>query len=173
MTNIFDDAAEAMLALLTTRCGGAFKSYKRGVLLYDDVIQLLTNPPAGGPGMTFPQLWYYEGVGLGGGTISYERQTPNTPPKRTMSHTIVIYALKDGANTPAGANNTQPGNVILNPLFSVVESAFAPDKPSFNRLTLGGLVSHCWIEGDVYTIPGDIDPSGLAMQTVPVKILVP
>ena len=37
----------------------------------------------------------------------------------------------------------------------------------------GGMVSNVWIEGDVYCIPGDIDPSGLAMITVPVKILIP
>lgn len=173
MSNIFDDIALAMVALMTTRCGATFKSYKRGVLLYDDVIQQLTNPPVGGPGVVFPQFWYYEGVGLGGGTITYDRSAPATPVKRTISSTIVIYGLKDGANTPSGANNAQAGNVILNPLFSVVEAAFAPDQPSFNRLTLGGLVSHCWIEGEVYTIPGDIDPSGLAMQTIPVKILIP
>lgn len=172
MSNIFDDSAIAMLALLQARCGATFKSYRRGVLLYDDVIQLLTNPP-GGPGMVFPQLWYYEGVGLGGGTISYERSAPGLPPKRTMNRTIVVYALKDKANTPAGADNTQAGNIILNPLLKAVEDAFAIDTPSTNRLTLGNLVSHCWIEGDVYTIPGDIDPSGLAMQTVPVKILIP
>ncbi len=172
MSNIYDDSMIALLARLQTKCGAAFKSYNRGILLYDDMIQRLTNPEAGGPAMVFPQLWLYEGVGLGGGTVEFV-PVRGAGAKRTMSRTIVMYDRKPNGNTPAGADGTATGMIQLNPLLQLVVDAFAPDTPSLNTLTLGNLVSHCWIEGEVYSIPGDIDPSGLAMQTVPVKILIP
>jgi hypothetical protein len=177
VSNIYDQVSDAIVSFLTTRCGATFKSYQRGVLLYDDVIQRLTQPSGGGPELVFPQLWFYEGVGLGGGTNKVESPGRGLPAKRTLNRTIVIYALKPKANTPAGADISGTGASILNPLLASVEAAFVPD--SENAITLrhvlpGGLfVSNIWIEGDVYSIPGDIDPSGLAMMTVPVKILIP
>lgn len=177
MSNIYDDVADAVVAFLAARCGATFHSYKRGVLLYDDVIQKLTQPSGGGPELVFPQLWFYEGVGLGGGTVTVQSPGRGVPPKRTMNRTIVLYALQPKANTPAGSDNSQTGAKILNPLLAAVEAAFVPD--SENAITLRGMlpngrfVSNVWIEGDVYSVPGDIDPSGLAMLTVPVKILIP
>lgn len=169
MANVYDTIALGILAMLKANCGAAFTSYSRGALLYDDVIQRIQG--SGGPAMTFPQLWYYEGVGLGGGTVAYERTARGLPPKRVISHTIIIYALKPKANTPDGADVTVAGNTVINPLLASVEQAFIPDRE--NAVTLGGLVSHAWIEGEAIAVPGDIDPSGLAMQTVPVKILIP
>jgi hypothetical protein len=37
------------------------------------------------------------------------------------------------------------------------------------RQTLGGLVSHCWIDGKIMKDSGDIDGDGIAV--IPVKIL--
>lgn len=179
MSNIFDDVAVAFTTLMQSRCGAAFKSYNRGVKLYQDVIDDI-GKPIDGPGNVFPQFWFYEGVGLGGGTIEYAPAPmrgvggpQSGTSKRTMSRTIVMYDLKPKANTPEGADGSVTGMLQLNPLLAIVEAAMVPDAPSFGTLTLGGLVAHCWIEGEVYSIPGDIDPSGLAMQTVPVKILIP
>jgi hypothetical protein len=93
--------------------------------------------------------------------------------------TIVVYALQPNANTPAGAARTPTGSKVLNPLLDLIVKAFDTSEDSEGAITLryvlpnGEFVSNCWIEGDVYSIPGDIDPSGLAMLTVPVKILIP
>ena len=48
-----------------------------------------------------------------------------------------------------------------------------PSDPGFNdqRLTLGGLVHHCWISGKVFKEQGDLD--GQALLVVPIAILVP
>ncbi len=42
-----------------------------------------------------------------------------------------------------------------------------------NRLTLGGLVSWCRIEGRTVVETGDTDPEGLGGALIPLKILVP
>lgn len=57
---------------------------------------------------------------------------------------------------------------IMNPLLDAIDTALKP-SPINNRQTLGGLVSHCWIDGKVMKDPGDIDGDGIAV--IPVKIL--
>ena len=57
---------------------------------------------------------------------------------------------------------------VLNPLIDAVDAALAP-SPVTRRQTLGGLVSHCWIDGKIMKDPGDIDGDGIAV--IPVKIL--
>jgi hypothetical protein len=70
---------------------------------------------------------------------------------------------------------TAPGNdsgvipiSILNPLVDAVDAALKPSIVT-RRQTLGGLVSHCYIDGKIMKDPGDIDGDGIAV--IPVKIL--
>lgn len=85
------------------------------------------------------------------------------PPKRTLAYEIWIYssAGKDPNAVPESA---------LNDLVDAVEAALAPSVVT-NVQTLGGIVSHCWIEGQVELFSGVLD--GIAKAIVPVKILVP
>jgi hypothetical protein len=48
-----------------------------------------------------------------------------------------------------------------------------PDDPGFHdrRNTLGGLVHHCFISGNLFKDPGDLDGQG--MMVIPIKVLVP
>ena len=47
-----------------------------------------------------------------------------------------------------------------------------PSDPGYpKRLTLGGLVHHCYIDGSVFKDPGDIDAQ--AMMVIPILMLVP
>lgn len=167
-----EQVMDALLARIRTLCGSAFATYDRRFQMWDDLVNAIKagNAPA------FPALYLYDGVGLGGGIDNWDHSSQVSiaqPVKRLLTRTVVIYALKDGANTPDGANMNSVGASVLNPLIEAVEAAFEPDSTSFNVLTLGGLVRRCWIEGDGFLIPGDIDPAGLAMQTIPVKILLP
>jgi len=57
---------------------------------------------------------------------------------------------------------------VLNPLLDAIDAALAP-SPVTRRQTLGGLVSHCWIEGKIMKDPGDLDGDGVAV--IPLKIL--
>lgn len=57
---------------------------------------------------------------------------------------------------------------VLNPLVDAIDAALAPSKVT-GKQTLGGLVSHCYIDGKIMKDPGDLDGDGLAL--IPVKIL--
>lgn len=167
-----EQVMNALLARIQAVCGVAFATYSRRFQTYDDLVNQLTN--SGGP--AFPALYLYDGVGFGGGVDNWDQgatQGIATPVKVTLWRTVVIYALKPSASTPDGTDMTVPGASTLNPLIESVEAAFVDDTPSLGVMTLNGLVKRVWIEGDGFLIPGDIDQSGLAMQTIPVRILIP
>lgn len=84
--------------------------------------------------------------------------------KRTMHAEIWIYFQ-------AGSNKEAEPGAELNRLAEALDAAFEPDDGGLGTLTLGGLVQHCWIEGEVDIDPGDYD--GQAKLVVPVLILVP
>lgn len=87
------------------------------------------------------------------------------PAKRTWAAWVVVY-FKNPTRSTAGAT-------IINPILDALEVALAPDDVVNNVLTLGGLVSHCWIEGTTTVATGDTDAQGFGGAVVPVKILVP
>lgn len=84
------------------------------------------------------------------------------PSKTTLGVEVFIYIA---SNSPGIS-----GASILNPLLDALDAAIAPD-PITGTQTLGGLVSHCWVEGRTIKDPGDLDGQGLAV--VPIRILVP
>lgn len=86
------------------------------------------------------------------------------PAKTTMHVEIWIYA-KVGID-PSGV----PG-VVINGLVDAVEAVLQPTAATAGRQTLGGLVSHCWIEGRIEMDPGDLD--GQAKVIIPLRILGP
>jgi hypothetical protein len=86
------------------------------------------------------------------------------PAKRTYNVSFFIYT------NAKNATDTNPGSAILNPLLDAIDAALAPNVMT-GRNDLGGLVNHCFIDGDVFVDPGDIDGDGLAI--IPVKIVVP
>jgi hypothetical protein len=90
-------------------------------------------------------------------------QITKMPSKRTLSAAWVIYLRAYDAPAPTGP--------LLNAVMDAVEGAFAPDDLSGEACTLGGLVTHCWIDGTVFKDPGDLDQQ--AMLVVPIKLLVP
>lgn len=170
----------ALLAQLQSLCGTTFQYYSRKFIPYQDLVAMLTNP-AGDPAQAirFPALFVYDGVGFGGGRDTWVQGNRGSPSKRTLYRTIVIYAWRPGGGTPTGPD-ASAGMSTLSPLVEAVENAIDPEPHNRSGMdmavgatTFGGLVTYCWIEGDGHYIPGDIDPSGLAMATIPVKILVP
>jgi hypothetical protein len=94
---------------------------------------------------------------------TYARSSEALPEAVTMEVDIYLYTDggKDQSIVPAS---------ILNPLIDAIDTALAP-SPLTGLQTLGGLVSHCWIEGKIMKDPGDLDGDGVAV--IPVKILVP
>ncbi len=85
------------------------------------------------------------------------------PGKCTLNVDLFVYiaAGKDPDCIPARD---------LNIALDAIAACLAPD-PTVGRQTLGGLVTHCRIEGRIVKDPGDLDGQGLAL--VPIKILAP
>jgi hypothetical protein len=90
-------------------------------------------------------------------------QSENLPSKTTIDVDVYVYFK------PV-ATDDNPGSIDLNNILDGIDAALAPSIAT-GKQTLGGLISHCRIEGKVLKDPGDIDGQGLAV--IPIKILVP
>lgn len=66
-----------------------------------------------------------------------------------------------------GDDNDVP-TIAMNDIVDALEACVADP---FNKQTLGGLVEHCFIDGEIIKIAGDDDGQG--MIVVPITILVP
>lgn len=99
-----------------------------------------------------------------GGDDYPARAVNGLPAKTTMHVEIWIYAK-------AGPDPAVIPGVLINNLIDAVEAVIQPTAATQGRQTLGGLVSHCWIEGRIEMDPGDID--GQAKAILPLKILGP
>lgn len=94
---------------------------------------------------------------------TYTRASEAVPETVTLQLELFIY-------TDAGQDQSAVPASSLNALLDALDSALSPDALS-GKQTLGGLVSHCWIEGRVMKDAGDLDGQGVAV--VPIRILVP
>lgn len=90
-------------------------------------------------------------------------QTTNMREKVTLRAEWWIY-LDDGQSQ--GYDPT----VTVNNVIDALDAAISP-PPGFTTQTLGGLVQHAFISGNVLKIAGDLDGAGLL--TIPLVILVP
>lgn len=95
-------------------------------------------------------------------------QKTNMPYKRVWKASWMVYHR--ASDVPGGI-----GAIWNNLIIDALEAALAP-KPGDEgfldeRNTLSGLVWHCFIEGEVFKDPGDIDKQALIV--VPITLLVP
>lgn len=126
-----------------------FKTRSRRVKLFSDV-----------PANQQPALYQAE-------HSESSSQVSNLPYKRTFAASWIIYQAV--GNDPKAVPATE-NNLILDAL----QAALAPrptDRGFPQRNTLDGLVYHCYIDGEVFKDPGDIDNQG--MMVIPIKLLVP
>jgi hypothetical protein len=93
-----------------------------------------------------------------------ENQVPRKgfPAKVTLRCDVYLYV-----NT--GNDMSVVPGPIINPLMDAIEAALAPN-PATGFQTLGGTVSHCWIEGEITTDEGVLGPQ--AIKIIPVFILI-
>lgn len=91
-------------------------------------------------------------------------QTKGLPPKWTIDLDVYLYV-----NAPQ--NPTLSPSKLINPLLDEIESMLVIDNRAANTCTLGGLVSHAWISGDILRGEGIISKSEIVV--VPINILVP
>ncbi|MCE9561889.1 MAG: hypothetical protein K8U57_07530 [Planctomycetes bacterium] len=138
---------EAIFAALYTlvTAGGQFATTGRRVKIWTDV------KPAQRPALFLAER-----------AQTYLRNSEAVPARVTLNAELYIYT---DAKDPNVIGSTQ-----LNNLLDAIDVALAP-SPVTGKQTLDGLVSHCWIEGDIFFDPGDVDGDGMAI--IPLKILVP
>ena len=74
---------------------------------------------------------------------------------------VHMHADVGGSSTPAAQ---------IDAMLTAIEAALEP-TPGQDTQTLGGLVSHCWIEGDIERF--EMMPGNRCIVIVPVHILAP
>ena len=82
----------------------------------------------------------------------------------TLTLDLMLY-VHTGAQNDSSIVPSQ----ILNPLLDAIEASLKVDDASNNACTLGGLVSHCAIEGPIQIFLGNLGDEAVAI--VPIQIL--
>lgn len=170
LPSTYEPIMNALLALLQAQLTpGTFRTFTRRYLPWETLVSDLGQ---GNQPFVQPALILYDGVGFGGGKTRFEQRGRGRPPVRIISRTIIVYAQLPGGSTPSGVDRDTPAGSVFGPLSEAIEGVFLTTD-SENALTLGGLVSHCWIEGDSHWVTGDIDQYGQGLMTIPVQMMVP
>jgi hypothetical protein len=103
-----------------------------------------------------------------------ETRTPRPaglPVKLTLNGFLIVYFQSPPPLIDDIGQETIVGATQLNQLLAAIDAALVPDDPFTGKLTLSGLVEHCWIEGDVDMDTGIYGQQGAAI--IPLKMLVP
>jgi len=88
------------------------------------------------------------------------------PAKWTLSLDLYLYVHTGAVNDP----NVNPSQ-LFNPLMDAIEAAMAIDDVGNNAVTLGGVVSHCYIDGAVEIFEGNLGDQLVAI--IPITVVVP
>lgn len=149
---------------------GVFRYVSRRYVTYEALVNSIQSGLSPFPQ---PALLIYDGIGFGGGKTKFEQRGRGRPVVRVLFRTLVVYAQMPGGGTPQGPDATTPGGSVFAPLSEAIEGVFQQFDQEGAALTLGGLVSHCWIDGESHWLTGDIDPTGQGLMTIPVQIMIP
>ena len=102
-----------------------------------------------------------------------EKHVPDKPPgapsKLLLRGYLILYIF-DNSPTEDVGQETVLAETTMNNLLQAIDAALVPDNPTFGKFTIGGLVTHCWIEGDSDLDPGIFGPQCAAI--LPIFILV-
>jgi hypothetical protein len=122
-------------------------------------------PPALGPAQQ-PALFLVEA------SEDTNPRPQGTAGKKTLSALLIVHCWESAINQTPG-QETSLAATQINALLNAIDTALLPSYPadSQGRLTLGGLVQHCWIEGETRIDQGIF--SQQASVHIPLKILVP
>lgn len=89
------------------------------------------------------------------------------PPKLTMTALLRVYVV---TNQDGDDVLNVDANAILNPIIDAVANAIIIDDPASECATLGGLVSHCAIQGKLERFSGTL--ANEAVAVIPIVIVV-
>ena len=91
------------------------------------------------------------------------------PVKLQLKGFLVLYAYDDSPDEDIGSETVLSETTMNNLLFAI-DGMFIPDDLGTGKFTIGGLVTHCWIEGDSDFDPGIFGPQCAAI--LPLNILI-
>ena len=95
-------------------------------------------------------------------------KSPGLPVRVPLSGVLILYLFDDSPIEDIGREAVL-AETQLNNMLKAIDAAFTPDDLSAGKFTLGGLVTHCWIEGESDLDPGIFGPQAAAI--IPVHIL--
>jgi hypothetical protein len=101
--------------------------------------------------------------------IQIPQKPPGAPPKIVLKGFLILYAYNASPTEDIGAEELL-GETVINNLLKAIDTALQPDDLRTGKFTIGGLVTHCWIEGNT-----DLDPGIFGNQCVallPLNILI-
>ena len=98
--------------------------------------------------------------------MAQKRELAQTVPPLPTVWTLVVDVYVY-VNTGNNVNDTVPASLI-NPLIDALTATLAPD-PITNKQTLGGLVQHAWIEGEIITDEGWLGDQAIAVIPIYIK----
>jgi len=85
----------------------------------------------------------------------------NLPAYQKLNVRLFVYT--DSADT------SQIPDTDISVILDAIDAALSPG-PGEQRFTLGGLVSHCRVDGEILRDPGDIDHDGLIIVPISVTL---
>jgi len=88
------------------------------------------------------------------------------PAKWTFTIDLYVYV-----HTGAINDETVIPTIMINPLIDAIEASIKIDDINNSACTLGGLVSHCYIDGSVEMFEGGLGDQ--AVVIIPITIVVP
>lgn len=94
---------------------------------------------------------------------------PGLPFKLLLRGYLIVYAFDSSPQENIG-QETVLAETAINGLLTAIDAALVPDNVSTGKFTIGGLVTHCWIEGETDIDPGIFGPQCAAI--LPLFILV-
>jgi hypothetical protein len=106
---------------------------------------------------------------VAGKEIHIPQKPPGLPSKLVLRGWLILYIFDSSPDEDIGTEEVLP-ETTLNNLLQAIDAALVPDNVSTGKFTLGGLVTHCWIEGDSDLDPGIFGPQAAAI--LPINILV-
>lgn len=94
-------------------------------------------------------------------TVETPEQVRGLPPKWRLRGELYIYVNN--------RSQDEAPSQIMNPILGAVRDALQPDDFRENTCTLGGLVTHCWISGEIENHDGVLGDQAVAV--VPFEIM--
>ncbi len=92
-----------------------------------------------------------------------QRAITGLPPKRTFKCDVTIYIA-------SGKDQSVIPDELVCDIMDEIDVSMRPPIGQ-EVLTLGGLVDHCYVMGEIIEVPGDLDGIGLIM--IPLEIVIP